>query len=133
MVKQHSETIMISDVTLAVFDEFYPKHYQKLTCPCSTTTISYHTFVNNTNQLYPICSSIFITEQWTRALYFSNASTFGTADFRTIANSQVKSFHVYSLIKIFVFSFNFCQVFVHLYEMQLVKMKSILVTPSFSV
>ncbi|CAF1319758.1 unnamed protein product [Adineta ricciae] len=89
LIKQQSKTIIISDITRpGILDELYLEHHQKLTCPCSTVAIPYYTFVNSTNQLYPICSSVFVTERWIHSLYFSNASALGTADFRTIANSQ---------------------------------------------
>ncbi|CAF1384021.1 unnamed protein product [Adineta ricciae] len=88
LMREQSETIFIHNVTPIIFDELYSKHYEKLTCPCSTITIPYKTFVNNTNTFHPVCSSIFVTEQWIQLSAFANASLFGTADFRTTASSQ---------------------------------------------
>ena len=49
----------------------------------------YNTFVSNTVSLHPVCSSVFVSQEWIKALYLSNASAFLVMDFRTTASSQV--------------------------------------------
>ncbi|CAF0999681.1 unnamed protein product [Adineta steineri] len=87
-MKPQSRTIIISPVTPIIFNQLYLKYAETLSCPCSTVTIPYSAFVNNTITFHPICSSIFVSQQWIQALYFPNASTYGVPDFRTTASSQ---------------------------------------------
>ncbi|CAF1083820.1 unnamed protein product, partial [Adineta steineri] len=63
-------------------------HNKTLSCPCSTTSISYKNFVSNTIKLHPVCSSRFVSQEWIHALYLSNASQYEVSDFRTTASSQ---------------------------------------------
>jgi hypothetical protein len=89
LVKPQSRTINISEVTPLIFNELYLKYGETLSCPCSTNAIPYKDFVSNTITFHPICSSIFVSQQWIAALYFENASAYGMPDFRTSASSQV--------------------------------------------
>ncbi|CAF1635160.1 unnamed protein product, partial [Adineta ricciae] len=88
MVKPQSRTVIVSEITPSIFNELYLKHSETLSCPCSTITISYKTFVSNTIALHPVCSSFFVSQQWISALYLTNPSIFGPVDFRTTAKSQ---------------------------------------------
>ncbi|CAF1413100.1 unnamed protein product [Adineta steineri] len=87
-MKTESSTVTVSDITLVKFNELYSKYKETLSCPCSTTSISYKNFVSNTIKLHPVCSSRFVSEEWIHALYLSNASRYGVSDFRTTASSQ---------------------------------------------
>ncbi|CAF4174600.1 unnamed protein product, partial [Adineta steineri] len=71
-----------------IFNQLYVKYPETLKCTCSNVTLPYETFVSHKITFHPVCSSIFVTEKWIKALYFSNASQYGAPDFRTIANSQ---------------------------------------------
>ncbi|CAF4193108.1 unnamed protein product, partial [Adineta steineri] len=61
---------------------------ETLSCPCSTTSISYKNFVSNTIKLHPVCSSRFASQEWIHGLYLPNASRYRVSDFRTTASSQ---------------------------------------------
>jgi hypothetical protein len=84
-----TETITISDVTSAKFKQLHLEHAATLSCPCSTISMPYKSFVFNHIEFHRICRSFFVSEQWIKALYRSEASTFNTLDFRKTANSQV--------------------------------------------
>jgi hypothetical protein len=85
-----SEMKIISNPSPDLFKKLYNEHGETLSCPCSTTTVPYKDFVTNTVSFHPVCSSIFIDQQWVEALYLPNASSFFVVDFRTTAYSQVR-------------------------------------------
>ncbi|CAF1166632.1 unnamed protein product [Adineta steineri] len=87
-MKIESSTVTVSDITPGKFNELYSKYNKTLSCPCSTTSISYKNFVSNTIKLHPVCSSRFVSQEWIHALYLLNASRYGVSDFRTTASSQ---------------------------------------------
>ncbi|CAF1040155.1 unnamed protein product [Adineta ricciae] len=90
LMRPESRTITTSPITLDLFEQLYIKHSTTLSCPCSKVAIPYNIFVSNLITFHPVCSSIFISEEWIRTLYLSDASRYGTLDFRTTANSQFK-------------------------------------------
>jgi len=87
----HLGTIPVSNISRDVFDQLYSELGGTLSCPCSTIKIPLKAFVSNTIKFHPVCSSIFISQKWIRALYLEDASRYGTGDFRTTASSQVSS------------------------------------------
>ncbi|CAF4132192.1 unnamed protein product, partial [Adineta steineri] len=87
-INPQTEIITISDITPSLFDQLRHDHGETLSCPCSTTIISYENFVLNTLSTDPICSSIFVSKQWIQSLYIPFASSFLMMDFRTTAYSQ---------------------------------------------
>ncbi|UJR34666.1 hypothetical protein I4U23_027443 [Adineta vaga] len=88
LIKSQSRTVTISPVTPLIFDQLHSDHIKTLSCPCSTVTMPYETFVSHTIIYYPICTSTFVSQQWIQSFYIPNASTYGVADFRTTAYSQ---------------------------------------------
>ncbi|CAF1146722.1 unnamed protein product [Adineta steineri] len=88
MMQTESSTVTESNITPVKFKELYSKYNKTLSCPCSTTSITYKNFVSNTIKLHPVCSSRFVSQEWIHALYLSNASRYGVSDFRTTASSQ---------------------------------------------
>ncbi|CAF0878329.1 unnamed protein product [Adineta steineri] len=87
-MKPQSRLTTISNITPDIFDELHLKHGPTLLCPCSKVSIPYKIFISNTITHHPVCSSIFVSQQWIQALYLVNASRYGMMDFRTIAYSQ---------------------------------------------
>ncbi|CAF4362973.1 unnamed protein product, partial [Adineta steineri] len=75
-INPQTEIITISDITPSLFDQLRHDHGETLSCPCSTTIISYENFVLNTLSTDPICSSIFVSKQWIQSLYIPFASSF---------------------------------------------------------
>ncbi|CAF1195251.1 unnamed protein product [Adineta steineri] len=88
MMQTESSTVTESNITPVKFKELYSKYNKTLSCPCSSTSISYKNFVTNTIKLHPVCSSRFVSQEWIHALYSLNASRYGASDFRTTASSQ---------------------------------------------
>ncbi|CAF1624471.1 unnamed protein product, partial [Adineta ricciae] len=78
----------ISNIRFPIYVKLYDRHHQTLLCPCSTITTPYQNFTSNNVTTHPVCSSIFISEEWITKLYFENASEYGVWDFRTTAYSQ---------------------------------------------
>ncbi|CAF1271698.1 unnamed protein product [Adineta ricciae] len=87
-ISPQTRLITASDITPSLFDRLQQNHADTLSCPCSTTTIIYNDLVSNTVALHPLCSSIFVSQQWIEALYIANASAYVVMDFRTTAKSQ---------------------------------------------
>jgi hypothetical protein len=91
-VKPQARTVLILHITPAIFNRLYLEHRETLSCPCSTTTVPFKDFVSNTITFHPVCSSMFVSQQWIEALYSRNASMYGVPDFRTTASSQVRQY-----------------------------------------
>ena len=89
LLKMESKTAVISNITPDIFYQLSREHGQSLSCPCKAIAIPYRSFVFNNVTMHPVCSSIFVDEQWIAKLYFANASLYGVWDFRTTAFSQV--------------------------------------------
>lgn len=95
IMNQQTGTVVITNVDMEQFEKLYSKYDEFLSCPCSTITTSYETFISNTIQFHPVCSSFFVSQQWIEALYLLNRSSYEVADFRTTATSQVNGYCVY--------------------------------------
>ena len=89
----NSQTITISPITQNRFEQLYMDHADTLSCPCSKTAIPHKNFTSSNITFHPVCSSVFVSEQWIEALYLVKASDYGPADFRATAKSQVSREH----------------------------------------
>ena len=94
LMKPQARTITISNIDLNKFEKLSSEHGEFLSCPCSTISTSYQSFVLNLIEFDDICSSYFVSQEWIESLYVSDRSSYGVADFRTTATSQVKLFYV---------------------------------------
>ncbi|CAF4116566.1 unnamed protein product, partial [Adineta steineri] len=83
-----SRIVTISNVTPSLFDQLHREHGETLSCPCSTITIPYSTFVTNMVSFHPVCSSVFVSREWIEGFYLPAANSYLLADFRTTAFSQ---------------------------------------------
>ncbi|UJR38749.1 hypothetical protein I4U23_031414 [Adineta vaga] len=90
--------LLLLNVTPSIFNELRLKYPTTLSCPCSKTTIPFQTFVSNSFTFHPICSSVFVDQQWIEGLYLINASDFGALDFRTTAHSQFDGHSKFKLL-----------------------------------
>ena len=61
----------------------------------------YEDLVTNTVAFHPLCSSVFINDQWIEALNLPYASALLVMDFRTTASSQVRESTLVRYKKIF--------------------------------
>ncbi|CAF4621706.1 unnamed protein product [Rotaria sp. Silwood1] len=59
-----TKTVNIDVSTFEKYSQLYSIHSQALTCPCTTISIDYKTFLNVEYTFHQICSSIYITNDW---------------------------------------------------------------------
>ncbi|CAF0767197.1 unnamed protein product [Adineta steineri] len=88
LMNSQARLYSISNITPDLFTKLHYEYGQSLSCPCTTTNIPYNKFTSTIITYKPICSSIFVSEQWIKALYMPNSSTYLVMDFRTTASSQ---------------------------------------------
>ncbi|CAF1442578.1 unnamed protein product [Adineta ricciae] len=88
IITPQTELITVSNIDESLFNKLYHKHANSLSCLCSTTAVPYANFTTHTISFHPICSSVYVREEWIKALYLSHSSTFLVMDFRTSASSQ---------------------------------------------
>ncbi|UJR06779.1 hypothetical protein I4U23_011066 [Adineta vaga] len=88
MAKPQQRTIVISDVTETSITKLNLEYKKTLSCPCSTIYVPPKQFGLNQIKRHPVCTSIFVSQQWIENLYLSNASQYRATDFRTTAHSQ---------------------------------------------
>ncbi|CAF1196446.1 unnamed protein product [Adineta steineri] len=84
-----TRTVTISSITPSLFDQLRREHGETLSCPCSKITIPYNEFVTNNVSFHPLCSSLFVSQQWIEALYLFDSSIYLPMDFRTTGSTQV--------------------------------------------
>ncbi|CAF1432802.1 unnamed protein product [Adineta ricciae] len=90
LFQPHPREIIIQDVTRDVFHQLQHKYTETLSCPCRELKIPYSAFVSTVVTLHPICSSVFVSDEWIEAFYLANASEYYSGDFANSAYSQHK-------------------------------------------
>ncbi|CAF4079112.1 unnamed protein product, partial [Adineta steineri] len=88
LTRRGSRQMKVTPVSSSIYYDLKDKYDDMLSCPCSNVTIPYEDFVSNPITSHPVCSSVFISNQWFEALYSTDASKHGVADFRTTASHQ---------------------------------------------
>ncbi|UJR06811.1 hypothetical protein I4U23_011098 [Adineta vaga] len=88
LLSPQRRTVTIQNITSTLFEELSLEHGETLSCPCSTITMTYNTFVTHNISSHPVCSSVFVSREWIEALYIEEASQYTVIDFRTTAKSQ---------------------------------------------
>ncbi|CAF1423886.1 unnamed protein product [Adineta steineri] len=88
LTRRGSRQMKVTPVSSSIYYDLKDKYDDMLSCPCSNVTIPYEDFVSNPITSHPVCSSVFISNQWFAALYSTDASKHGVADFRTTASHQ---------------------------------------------
>jgi hypothetical protein len=83
------QVVTISNITPSLFNQLRLEHGETLSCPCSNSNVPYKKFVSNSIKHHPVCSSIFVSEEWITALNDPMASRYLIMDFRTTAHAQV--------------------------------------------
>lgn len=100
LISGTNRTVTISKLSPLLFEQLHRDYSETLSCPFSTSTIPYNTFVFNNVSFHPICMSNFVSREWIEALYLPLASAFYIEDFRTTAFSQVCQIRYISFIVI---------------------------------
>ena len=80
---------MVSPINYHVYKQLYLEHIDTLSCPCSRIAIPYRDFMSSNITFHPVCNSMFVSEQWTEALYLPNASWYAMWNFQATAHAQV--------------------------------------------
>ncbi|CAF4013013.1 unnamed protein product [Adineta steineri] len=88
LTRRGSRQMKVTPIDSSIYYDLKDKYDDMLSCPCSNVTIPYEDFVSNPITSHPVCSSVFISNQWFEALYSTDASKHGVADFRTTASHQ---------------------------------------------
>ncbi|CAF0944231.1 unnamed protein product [Rotaria sordida] len=88
LFKGQSQTITIQNPTETIYKNLFNKYQTTLQCQCSQIAISYGSFLSISPQYHPICSSIYIQDQWIELLFNSNTTYFLPIDFRSLASSH---------------------------------------------
>ena len=94
LLNPQRRTVTIQNITPTLFEQLSFEHGETLSCPCSTITMTYNTFVISNISSHAVCSSIFVSREWIEALYIEDASRYAVMDFRTTAKSQVSLFTI---------------------------------------
>ena len=89
LIKPQEELVAVLGITPTIFEKLNNKYRDTLSCPCSTISMRYDAILSHNIKFHPICSSIFISQQWIEALYLTNASQYPMVDFRKTASRQV--------------------------------------------
>ncbi|CAF1401105.1 unnamed protein product [Adineta ricciae] len=90
LLQPHPQKIAVLHLTPNAVEQLRLKHSSTLTCPCTKANIPYKTFVTTVITLHPICSSIFVTDQWIRAFYINNTKQYHYLSFQRTAYAQFK-------------------------------------------
>ena len=91
-VTPQSETVKVTNITPSLFEQLRREHGETLSCLCTTPIVPYKNFVSITYSFHRVCTSIFVSEEWIKALYMTDASSHLIMDFRTTAHSQVSPY-----------------------------------------
>jgi hypothetical protein len=85
---QKIKLITVKNPSEDVFQTLYMKYSSTLECPCNRVEISYKTFINISYTLHPICSSVFVSNDWINLLFRYDMGYFFPFDFRSSASGQ---------------------------------------------
>ena len=75
------KTVTIRAPTLADYDDLYQQHPQTLSCPCTQISMIYSTFLEINHTLHPVCSSVYVRDEFIRYLSSANSSGLRALDF----------------------------------------------------
>lgn len=85
----HSTTVTITQPSLSVYQDLLEQFPDSLQCPCSKISFKYQSFLTMEPRFHQICSSEFMSNDWTSYIYNKNQfSSFDHTDFQDTALSQ---------------------------------------------
>ncbi|CAF1574928.1 unnamed protein product [Adineta ricciae] len=86
-LETQSEAIIIRNPSEANYQTLLKKNLAQLLCPCSRITIPYGNFTSTAIAYHPVCSSVFVTNDWIRHFFSSDIGKLYQPDFRVLASS----------------------------------------------
>ena len=81
-------TVKVNNPSLDTYERLLNAYPNTLSCPCSELSIPYSSFVTLTPVFHPVCSSDFVSDRWLAYLYHEDASSYVSADIRSVGNAQ---------------------------------------------
>lgn len=83
-------TFTITAPTLQPYKQLHQQYSQTLTCRCSQISNKYGTFIAIEYSQHPICSSIYISDQWIADIAY-HPGTFWSSDFRLVGRHMFQA------------------------------------------
>ncbi|UJR38740.1 hypothetical protein I4U23_031405 [Adineta vaga] len=80
--------VIIQNPSQSDFTTLLKQYPHTLTCPCQQISILYESFLDITLEYHPICSSVFVSDDWINLLFNYNMSYYYPLDFRSSAMGQ---------------------------------------------
>ena len=90
-----TQTINVEKPTFGQYSHLYSAHSQTLTCPCAKISINYEYFLQIQYDLHPICSSVFITDDWIARNDAIDQNLFINADFRITISYTFQALRIF--------------------------------------
>jgi hypothetical protein len=81
------DVISILNPSQVEYEDFLKKNGTSSSCPCSRVTIPYGNFTSTTIDYHPVCSSVFISDDWINHLFSPDFMSVYQGDFRALASS----------------------------------------------
>jgi hypothetical protein len=80
-------TITKRNPSQADYEVLLGKYPNSLSCPCNRVTIPYGNFTSTYVDYHPVCSSVFVSDEWIKHLFSPNIGSLYQGDFRASASS----------------------------------------------
>ncbi|CAF4347812.1 unnamed protein product [Rotaria sp. Silwood2] len=84
-------SITIRNPSEASYEYLLRTYSRTLSCQCSRTIIPYSDFTSTNIKYHPVCSSMFVSDDWIDCLLSPNMNTLYQADFRAFASTFFQS------------------------------------------
>jgi hypothetical protein len=81
------QTITKRNPSQADYEVLLGKYPNSLSCPCNRVTIPYGNFTSTNVDYHPVCSSVFVSDDWIKHLFSPNIGSLYQGDFRASASS----------------------------------------------
>jgi hypothetical protein len=91
-----TKTVNIKTPTLSQYSHLYATYPQTLTCACTTISINYGKFLGIEYSFHQVCSSVFVTENWTDYL-----ATFADDNLMSLEDFRWTSSHTFQALSVF--------------------------------
>ena len=87
----HTRIITFTKPSCVLYEVLLAKTHTTLQCPCSRISVAYGSFITISTQYHPICTSVFVSDEWINLLFNPNSSYFIPFDFRAIAHGHFRT------------------------------------------
>ncbi|UJR12141.1 hypothetical protein I4U23_016318 [Adineta vaga] len=77
----------IRNPSQATYEALFDKNATSLSCPCRRATVPYGNFTWTIVDYHPVCSSVFVSDDWINDLFSPDVGSFYQGDFRSSASN----------------------------------------------